>query len=123
VCLRELRKDAGLTGRALAAATGQHYTRVSKIENGVQPPSDQDIRAWCRTCGAEDQIGTRTRRTGGAQAAVGGDIERAEPAAERLGDDQRRVVRRDDHPLGKSMPSATCRTVPSGVISPMNPGR
>jgi transcriptional regulator with XRE-family HTH domain len=56
VRLRELRKDAGLTGRALAAATGQHYTRVSKIEHGVQPPSDQDIRAWCRTCGAEDQI-------------------------------------------------------------------
>ena len=54
--LRELRREAGLTGRALAAATGQHYTRVSKIENGVQPPSDRDIRAWCRTCGAEDQI-------------------------------------------------------------------
>jgi transcriptional regulator with XRE-family HTH domain len=56
VRLRDLRKDAGLTGRALAAATGQHFTRVSKIEHGVQPPSDQDIRAWCRTCGAEDQI-------------------------------------------------------------------
>ena len=54
--LREVRKEAGLTGRALAAATGQHFTRVSKIEHGVQPPSDQDIRAWCRTCGAEDQI-------------------------------------------------------------------
>lgn len=57
VRLRELRREAGLTGRALAAATGQHYTRVSKIENGVQPPSDRDIRAWCRICGAEDQIG------------------------------------------------------------------
>jgi hypothetical protein len=55
VRLREIRKDAGLSGRALAAATGQHYTRVSKIEHGVQPPSDQDIRAWCRACGAEDQ--------------------------------------------------------------------
>jgi transcriptional regulator with XRE-family HTH domain len=54
--LRELRKDAGLTGRALAAATGQHFTRVSKIEHGVQPPSDQDIRDWCRACGAENQI-------------------------------------------------------------------
>ncbi|MBX6722156.1 MAG: helix-turn-helix transcriptional regulator [Dactylosporangium sp.] len=54
--LRELRKDAGLTGRALAAATGQHYTRVSKIEHGVQPPTDKDIRDWCRACGAEDQI-------------------------------------------------------------------
>lgn len=54
--LRELRREAGLTGRALAAATGQHFTRVSKIEHGVQPPSDRDIRAWCRTCGAEDQL-------------------------------------------------------------------
>jgi transcriptional regulator with XRE-family HTH domain len=54
--LREVRKDAGLTARALAAATGQHYTRVSKIENGVQPPSDEDIRDWCRACDVEEQV-------------------------------------------------------------------
>jgi transcriptional regulator with XRE-family HTH domain len=54
--LREIRKDAGLAARALAAATGQHYTRVSKIENGVQAPSDEDIRAWCDACGASDQV-------------------------------------------------------------------
>jgi transcriptional regulator with XRE-family HTH domain len=56
VRLRELRKDAGLAARALAAATGQHYTRVSKIEHGVQAPSDKDIREWCRACGAGDQV-------------------------------------------------------------------
>nr|MDT0660019.1 helix-turn-helix transcriptional regulator [Micromonospora sp. DSM 115978] len=55
VRLRELRKEAGLTGRALAALTGQHYTRVSKIEHGVQPPTDSDIRAWCQACKAEGQ--------------------------------------------------------------------
>ena len=55
VRLRELRKDAGFTGRALAAATGQHYTRISKIEHGVQAPTDRDIHDWCRACGAEDQ--------------------------------------------------------------------
>lgn len=54
--LRELRKDAGLSGRALAAATAQHFTRVSKIEHGVQTPSDKDIRDWCHACHAEDQI-------------------------------------------------------------------
>jgi len=54
--LRELRRKAGLAGRALAAATGQHFTRVSKIENGVQPPTDNDIRAWCVACNATDQI-------------------------------------------------------------------
>lgn len=54
--LREIRKDAGLSGRALAAATGQHFTRVSKIEHGVQPPTDDDIRDWCLACGANDQV-------------------------------------------------------------------
>ncbi len=54
--LREIRKDAGLSGRALAAATGQHFTRVSKLEHGVQTPSGQDIRDWCQACGAENQI-------------------------------------------------------------------
>jgi transcriptional regulator with XRE-family HTH domain len=54
--LRELRKDAGFTARALAAATGQHFTRVSKIENGVQAPTDSDIRDWCNACGAQDQV-------------------------------------------------------------------
>src|SRR5215469_10730940 len=54
--MREVRRDAGLTARALAAATGQHFTRVSKIENGTQVPTDSDIRAWCAACDAEDQI-------------------------------------------------------------------
>ncbi|MEU4191468.1 helix-turn-helix transcriptional regulator [Kribbella sp. NPDC026611] len=53
--LRNLRKDAGLTGRELAAATGWHFTRISKLEHGVQAPTDQDIQTWCRVCGAEDQ--------------------------------------------------------------------
>jgi transcriptional regulator with XRE-family HTH domain len=56
VRLREIRKDAGLSARALAAATGQHFTRVSKLENGVQPPTDEDIQEWCSACGADEQI-------------------------------------------------------------------
>jgi hypothetical protein len=48
--------DAGLSARVLATATSQHFTRVSKIEHGVQAPSDQDIREWCRACGAEEQV-------------------------------------------------------------------
>jgi transcriptional regulator with XRE-family HTH domain len=54
--LRELRQDAGLSARELAAVTGQHFTRVSKIEHGVQAPSDKDIRGWCRACAAQSQI-------------------------------------------------------------------
>ena len=54
--LREIRKDAGLSARALAAETGQHFTKVSKLEHGVQAPSDKDIHDWCRACGTEEQI-------------------------------------------------------------------
>lgn len=54
--LRQLRKSAGLTGQEVAEATGQHFTRISRIENGVQPPTERNIRDWCAACGAEDQI-------------------------------------------------------------------
>jgi transcriptional regulator with XRE-family HTH domain len=54
--MREVRKDAGLTARALALRTKQHYTRVSKIENGTQVPTDADIRLWCTACAADDQV-------------------------------------------------------------------
>lgn len=54
--LREIRNDAGLTGRSLAAAAEWHFTKVSKIENGARSPSEADIRTWCRACRAEDQI-------------------------------------------------------------------
>lgn len=54
--LRQLRKAAGLTGQALADATGQHFTRISRVENGVQPPTERNIRDWCVACGAEEAI-------------------------------------------------------------------
>ncbi|RZU49491.1 helix-turn-helix protein [Krasilnikovia cinnamomea] len=54
--LRQLRRTAGLTGKALAAATGQHFTRISRIEHGVQAPTEANIRDWCTVCGAPDQI-------------------------------------------------------------------
>jgi transcriptional regulator with XRE-family HTH domain len=54
--LREIRRDAGLTGRRLAALANWHFTKVSKLEHGTQSPSDDDIRIWCRLCDAEDQV-------------------------------------------------------------------
>jgi len=51
-----LRKDAGLTGRALAALVGWDSPRISKIEYGKQMPTEDDIRAWCHRCQATDQI-------------------------------------------------------------------
>jgi transcriptional regulator with XRE-family HTH domain len=54
--LRDLRRDARLTGRALAAAAGWHEAKVSKIEHGRQPPSEADLQAWCLHCGCADQL-------------------------------------------------------------------
>jgi transcriptional regulator with XRE-family HTH domain len=54
--LREMRKDARLSARALASLLGWHFTKVSKIENGARSPSEDDIRAWCAACRAEDQV-------------------------------------------------------------------
>ncbi|MEV2276070.1 hypothetical protein BJF83_24430 [Nocardiopsis sp. CNR-923] len=54
--LREIRKDAMLSGRELAAATGMHFTKVSRLEHGKQNPSERDVKLWCSACGAEDQI-------------------------------------------------------------------
>ncbi|MGH3645929.1 MAG: DUF5753 domain-containing protein [Micromonosporaceae bacterium] len=53
--LREVRMDAGLTARALAALAGWHESKCSRIENGRSAPSDADIRAWTLHCGAEEQ--------------------------------------------------------------------
>ncbi|WP_034090449.1 helix-turn-helix domain-containing protein [Streptacidiphilus albus] len=51
--LKELRLDADLNGRELAARCGWSAAKVSRIENGKTPPSSADIRDWCRECGAQ----------------------------------------------------------------------
>jgi transcriptional regulator with XRE-family HTH domain len=53
--LREIRKDAGLTARALAGLAGWHESKCSRIEHGRTPPSDADLRAWTLHCCAEGQ--------------------------------------------------------------------
>ncbi|MGW5139283.1 helix-turn-helix domain-containing protein [Nocardia beijingensis] len=54
--LRDLRKDAGLSGVQLAELTGWHSSKISKIEGGKQTPSEADIRIWCRHCKAKQQV-------------------------------------------------------------------
>jgi transcriptional regulator with XRE-family HTH domain len=44
--LRELRKQAGLSGRELAGSLSWQASKISKIENGRQTPSDGDIQEW-----------------------------------------------------------------------------
>lgn len=49
--LREIRQDAGLTGRKLAELAGWHgVAKVSKIEHAARPISPADLRTWCRVC-------------------------------------------------------------------------
>jgi len=54
--LRDLRRDAELTGRQLATLAGWHSSKVSKIEYGKQTPTEGDIRVWCRYCAAPEQV-------------------------------------------------------------------
>jgi transcriptional regulator with XRE-family HTH domain len=54
--LRDLRRDAGLTGVQLAEHAGWHSSKVSKIEYGKQTPSEDDIRTWCQHTNAGDQV-------------------------------------------------------------------
>lgn len=44
-----------MTIRPFAEATGQHFTRVSKIENARQLPTVRDIADWCRLAGGPEQ--------------------------------------------------------------------
>lgn len=53
--LRNLRRDAGKTGYDLAAELGWIQPKVSKIENGKQLPTPQDVEAWAQACGADEQ--------------------------------------------------------------------
>ncbi|GGS82880.1 helix-turn-helix domain-containing protein [Streptomyces cinerochromogenes] len=55
--LRGFRKDAGFTsGRAFALATGWQESKVSRIENGKQNASEDDIRVWCTKTNRPEQI-------------------------------------------------------------------
>lgn len=51
--LRDLRLDAGLSGRDLSAAAGWHPAKTTRIELAKQAASDADIVTWCQVCHAE----------------------------------------------------------------------
>ncbi|MBF5000331.1 helix-turn-helix domain-containing protein [Nocardia sp. BSTN01] len=54
--LREIRFAAGLSGAELARRNEWDPSKVSKIEYGRIKPSLEDITAYCRDCGAQDQL-------------------------------------------------------------------
>ncbi|MGH3670378.1 MAG: Scr1 family TA system antitoxin-like transcriptional regulator [Pseudonocardiaceae bacterium] len=51
--LRQLRQQAGSTGKQLAAMLSWPPSKVSKLENGRQTPTDDDIIAWTRATHSE----------------------------------------------------------------------
>jgi transcriptional regulator with XRE-family HTH domain len=53
--LRELRQRAGLTGRQVADSLSWPASKVSKLENGRQTPTDGDLRAWAAITHAESE--------------------------------------------------------------------
>jgi transcriptional regulator with XRE-family HTH domain len=66
--LQRLRKAAGLTGDRLAEIAGWPRSKVPKIENGRQMPTDADIRAWAEACGQPGAIPELLSLLGEAQA-------------------------------------------------------
>ncbi|MEU5091737.1 helix-turn-helix transcriptional regulator [Streptomyces sp. NPDC021356] len=52
--LRELRAEAALEGKALAAALGWQTSKVSRLQNGKQTPSREDLTAWARAVSRPD---------------------------------------------------------------------
>lgn len=51
--LRELRKGAGITGQQLAESLSWPPSKVSKLENGRQTPTDDDLRSWTGVTNSE----------------------------------------------------------------------
>ncbi|MEO3973160.1 helix-turn-helix transcriptional regulator [Streptomyces sp. CAU 1734] len=54
--LGDLRREAEITGYELGLRCGWSAAKSSRIENARTPPSDADIRAWCKACGALDAV-------------------------------------------------------------------
>ncbi|MFF1702478.1 helix-turn-helix domain-containing protein [Streptomyces sp. NPDC058252] len=55
--LRELRTEAGMEGKAIAAQLGWQTSKVSRLQNGKQTPTRADLTGWARTIGRLDVEG------------------------------------------------------------------
>lgn len=54
VRLRELRSEAGLSGREMAARASWHPSKVSRLEHSCQTAAAEDLRTWARLCGRQE---------------------------------------------------------------------
>lgn len=53
--LRALREDARLTGKDMAARLGWAQSKVSRLENGKQTATSDDVAAWARAVDVPDE--------------------------------------------------------------------
>lgn len=60
--LKEMRAEAGLSGKQVAAALGWLPSKVSKLEHGKQTPTEEDLRAWAATVGQPAAANELTNR-------------------------------------------------------------
>ncbi|MFD9562611.1 helix-turn-helix domain-containing protein [Streptomyces sp. NPDC059994] len=65
--LRELRTEAGFDGKGIAAALGWQRSKVSRLENGKQTPSRNDLKEWAQAVGRPDVSGELTGRLAGLE--------------------------------------------------------
>ncbi|MEO3785428.1 helix-turn-helix transcriptional regulator [Actinocorallia sp. B10E7] len=54
--LRQLLAESPLNTVSLAAEVGWAKSKVSKIQNGVQIPTEKDIRIWCEATGNPESV-------------------------------------------------------------------
>ncbi|MEO3749159.1 helix-turn-helix transcriptional regulator [Streptomyces sp. B6B3] len=66
--LRELRTEARLNGKELAARLGWQPSKISRIENGKQTPSLDDLEAWVAAVQRPDAIAELRGRLNGLES-------------------------------------------------------
>jgi transcriptional regulator with XRE-family HTH domain len=66
--LRELRAEAGLDGKTLASRLGWQRSKVSRLQNGRQTATEDDLDAWARAVGVPEQAAELKARLRGLES-------------------------------------------------------
>ncbi|MFF7730615.1 helix-turn-helix domain-containing protein [Streptomyces sp. NPDC008001] len=66
--LRELRTEAGLNGKDMAARLGWQRSKVSRLEHGKQTATPEDLKAWAREAGAPGEADDLLARLKGLES-------------------------------------------------------
>lgn len=129
--MRELRTEAGLNGKDFAERLGWQRSMVSRLENGKQTPSRDDLAAWAEAAGRADVIAELAGRLAGLETRYrslrkeysnGHRARRARPG--RDGADEAAARRRSD-PHPRALPDTRVRAgrVHRERRLPRRPGR